>query len=357
MKREENKNEVVENIKINPPKKLGFFKRIQVSIFKVENYGEFVLEKTKVAIQYFFKLILLVAIVTAIISTYQVHTMVTKGINYLKNEMPDFNLSDGKITFVEDTEAYDKDLDFYVRYSTSSELSDSVIKDIEKQVQNYSTAIIYLQDRIVYYNGVNYSYFKYSDLMSEYHIDITNKQNLINLIDRIGIYGIDTTCFIASFIASYLVNIINVAFDVILVFLFGMIAARFCGVNMPSTKILSLSIYSLTLSILLNMIYMIAYNLTNFYIQYFELMYILIAYIYLVAAILIIKSDVIKQKLELQKIIEVQKQVKKEIEEQKEEENKEDNKKDDTESDKKEKDKKQEEEDPILNREPDGSEI
>ena len=357
MKKEENKNEVVENIKINPPKKIGFFKRMQISIFKVENYGEFVLEKTKVAIQYFFKLILLVAIVTAIVSTYQMNTIITKGINYLKNEMPDFNFSEGKITFSEDTEAYDKDLDFYVKYSTSSELSDSLIKDLEKKVQKYSTAIIYLNDRIVYYNGINYSYFKYSDLMSEYHLDITNKQSLIDLVDKVGIYGIDTTCFIASFIASYAVNIINVAFDVILVFLFGMIVARLCGVYMPRTKILSISIYSLTLSILINLIYMIVYNFTNFYIQYFELMYILIAYIYLIAAILIIKSDVIKQKIELQKIIEVQKQVKKEIEEQKEEENKEDNKKDDKEDDKKEKDKKKEDEDPILNREPDGSEI
>ena len=356
MKKKENKNEVEENIKINPPKKIGFFKRVQISIFKVENYGEFVLEKTKVAIQYFFKLILLVAIVTSIASTYQMNIMVTKGINYLKNEMPDFNLSEGKLTFEEDTEAYDRDLDFYVKYSTSSELSDSLIKDLEKKVQKYSTAIIYLNDRIVYYNGINYSYFKYSDLMSEYHLDISNKQSVIDLVDKVGIYGIDTTCFITSFLASYIVNIINVAFDVILVFLFGMIASRICGVIIPRTKILSISIYSLTLSIMINLIYMIIYNFTNFYIPYFELMYILIAYIYLIAAILIIKSDVIKQKIELQKIIEVQKQVKKEIEEKKEEENKEDNKNDDKKDEKKD-DKKEKDEDPILNREPDGSEI
>lgn len=356
MKSKENHNEVVEKIKINPPKKMGFFKRIQVSIFKVENYGEFVLEKTKVAVQYFFKLMLLVAIVSSIATTWQIHTMVTKGFNYLKNEMPDFNLSEGKISFVENTEAYDRDLDFYVLYRADSELSDSIVQDIEKEVQKYSTALIYFQDRLVYYDGENYSYFKYADLISEYNLNISNKRDLIDVANRIGIVGADTIYFIVSFISVYVLDIISVAFDVVLVFCFGIIVARLCGVNMPTSKLLSLSIYSLTLSILLSTAYTVVYSFTNFYIEYFQIMYILVAYIYLIAAILIIKSDVIKQKLELQKIIEVQKQVKKELEEQKEDENKEDNKKDDKEDDKEE-EKGKEEEDPILNREPDGSEI
>ena len=124
---------------------------------------------------------------------------------------------------------------------------------------------------------------------------------------------------------------------------------------MPSSKVFSISIYSLTLSIVLGVVYDILSSFTNFYIDHFEIMYILIAYVYLVAAILIIKSDVIKQRLELQKIIEVQKQVKKEIEEQKEDD--EDKEKKDDEDKEKDKDKGDKEEDPVLNREPDGSEI
>ena len=322
-----------EEIKIKPPKKMSFFKRLQISIFKVENYGEFVLEKTSISVQYFFKLMLLVAIIAAIASTIQMHTIASKGYSYLKNEMPNFTLSNGKITFEADTEGYDKDLDFYVLYSTKSELSDNIINDIEKDVQKYSVALIYLQDRVIYYNGEDYFAFKYIDLLSEYNINISNKNDLVNLVDRFGIVGVDLAYFTASLISGYIVNVLTVVFDVILVLCFGIIAIRLCGVNMPFSKILSLSIYSLTLSIILSVIYTAVYTFTNFYIEYFEIMYIVIAYIYLIAAILIIKSDVIKQKLELQKIIEVQKQVKKELEEQKEEE------------------------DPILNREPDGSEI
>ena len=356
MKKEENQNEVVDNIKINPQKKLGFFKRIQISIFKVENYGEFVLEKTGIAVKYFLKLMLLVAIVAALATTIKTHTIVTKGFNYLKNEMPDFSLSDGIITFEQDTNGYDKDLDFYVLYYTKSDISDSKISDIEKEIQKYSTAIVFLRDRVVYYNGVNYSYFKYNDIITEYNLNISNRQELVNLLDKMGPFSIDLVYFIASLLSMYIVNLITVFFDIILVFCFGIIATRLCGVSMPLSKTFSLSIYSLTLSILLSLAYTVVYTFTNFYIQYFEVMYILVAYVYLIAAILIIKSDVIKQKIELQKIVEVQKQVKKEIEDEKEKEkeNKEEDKKD---NEKKDGKKKEEEDNPVLDGEPDGSEI
>lgn len=346
-----------EEIKINPPRKMGFFKRIQVSVFKVENYGEFVLEKTSVAISYFFKLMLLVAIVTAIATTIQTHKVVSKAFSYLKNEMPDFTLENGIISFEEDTVGYDEDLDFYAVFSSKSGLKDDQIEALEKDVQKYSSAIIYLQDRIVYYDGESYSAFKYSDITSEYNLDITNRYDVVKLVDSLGVAGVDTTYLLATLISSYALNIITVFFDVVLVLCFAILTTRICGVNMPALKMLSLSIYSLTLSILLSAVYSVVYTFTNFYIEYFQVMYIVVAYIYLIAAILIIKSDVIKQKLELQKIIEVQKQVKKELEEKKEEEKDKEKDKDGEKEDKKEKKKEKDEDEPVINREPDGSEI
>lgn len=348
-----------EEIKINPPRKMGFFKRIQVSIFKVENYGEFVLEKTSVAINYFFKLILIVAIITSIATTVQTHTIVSKGFSYLKNEMPDFTLQDGIISFEEDTTGYDKDLDFYAVFSSKNELSDKQIDELEKDVKKYTYALIYLQDRIIYYDGNDFSAYKYEDIMSEYKLDIKNRYDVVNMFDSLGIGGIDFAYFAATFIASYALNLVNTFFDVVLVLCFAIIASRICGVNIPALKMLSLSIYSLTLSILLSALYTVVYTFTNFYIEYFQVMYIVVAYIYIIASILIIKSDVIKQKLELQKIIEVQKQVKKEIEEQKEEDkDKEKDKEKEKDKDKEDnKEDKGEEDEPVINREPDGSEI
>ena len=101
--------------------------------------------------------------------------------------------------------------------------------------------------------------------------------------------------------------------------------------------VFNMSIYALTLSIILKIIYIVITMLTSFKIKYFEIMYIAIAYISLAAAIFLIKSDVIKQHLELMKIIEESKEKieqtitipKKDKEEKKEEkDDKEENKSD-----------------------------
>ena len=117
-----------------------------------------------------------------------------------------------------------------------------------------------------------------------------------------------------------------------------------------------ISIYALTLSIILSTIYTAVYSLTGFVIEYFNAMYLLIAYIYVIAAILIIKSDIIKQHVELQKIYKVEAQVKKELEEQKDKD-KDENEENKKENEKKGKDKDEEDDQPVINREPDGSEI
>lgn len=348
-------NEEIKEIKINNSHKKSFFKRVKDAIFKLENYGEFILEKTSVSVKYFFKLMLLVSIIITAVSTYNFNIIVTKGFNYIKNELPDFNYSEGKVEFSQDKEAYDEDLDFYTIINTKGNLNDNVEADLINKVKDYELSLVLLQDKVILIKYGQAVEYKYIDLEQQYNINTLNKEELVSILDSIVGFGIDSTYFIASLLSLYIVNIITIFVDVLLVFAFGLIISKLCGVNMPSSKVLSISIYALTLSILLSTAYSVFYSLTGFVIEYFDIMYLMVAYVYLIAAILIIKSDVIKQKMELQKIIEVQKQVKKELEEEKQEENKNSDKKEER-KDKKKTDS-EKEEDPIVNREPDGSEI
>ena len=346
-------NEEMKKIKINNPPKKGFFKRIKNAIFKLENYGEFILEKTSTSIIYFLKLMLLISIIIAAVSTYNFNTVISKGFNYIKNELPNFNYSNGKVVFDKDAEAYDKDLDLYAIINTKSIVSEGVQEELQNKVKDYESSIIFLQDKMIFTEYGQAIEYSYTDIEEQYGIKTLNKQELIEMIDSVGIMGINITYFIASILSMYIVNTITIVLDVLLVFLFGLIITKLCGVNMPSAKVLSLSIYALTLSILLSTAYSVIYSITGFYIEYFDIIYLMVAYVYLIAAILIIKSDVIKQRIELQKIIEVQKEVKKELDEKKEEQQ--EKQKEEKEEKKNEKDEK--EEDPIVNREPDGSEI
>ena len=69
-----------------------------------------------------------------------------------------------------------------------------------------------------------------------------------------------------------------------------------------------MSIFALTLPIILRIIYVALNVLANFEIKYFEVMYVAVSYISLAAAIFLIKSDVIKQHLQLMKILEESKE-------------------------------------------------
>lgn len=355
MKKNENSKEI-KFTDTNNPKRITFFNRFKRAIFNVETYGEFLLEKTSVTIKYFLMLVLIVSLILAAVSTYYFANLVEKGYNYIKSELPDFTYENGKVKFANLAEGHDKDIDLYNIINTDSELSNGVEESYKEKVKNYSHAIIFLQNKIIIFEKGNFSEFSYSEIENNYKVDIKNKADLIQILDTMGMSGINITYFVAVTFSLYLANIMTYILDILLIALFAYLTGRIIGLPLNLTKSFVISIYALTLSIILSTIYTAVYSLTGFVIEYFNAMYLLIAYIYVIAAILIIKSDIIKQHVELQKIYKVEAQVKKELEEQKDKD-KDENEENKKEDEKKGKDKDEEDDQPVINREPDGSEI
>ena len=110
---------------------------------------------------------------------------------------------------------------------------------------------------------------------------------------------------------------------------------------MRYVAIFNMSVYALTLSVILNMLYIAVNIFIPFTMEYFQVMYVAVAAIYLVAAIMILKTDFMKKQMELMKIAEAQEMVKKELEErerkQKEEKEREDRRRKDKEDEEKRK--------------------
>lgn len=329
-----------------------FFVKIKRSVFNVEKYGEYLVEKTSTALKYFFGIMLIISLVLAAVSTYHFSEIINKAYSYIKNDLPDFTYENGKINFERTVEGYDSDMDLYNIISADGELSEGVKENYKEKVKDYTYAIIFFQDGLIVQESGNFIEYSYIDIENSYGVNLKNKSELINTLDSVGVYGVNVTYFVASILSIYIANVITYITDVLMVCIFGYFVAKIVGISLTFGKTFILSIYALTLSIILSTVYSVVYSLTGFVIEYFNMMYLVISYIYIIAAILIIKSDLIKQQIELQKIYKVEEEVKKEIEEQREEESK-----DKKEEKKKEKDKKDEEEEPIINREPDGSEI
>lgn len=351
-----NESKEIKFTNTNNSHKIGFFERIKRSIFNVEKYGEFLLEKTSVSVKYFLLLTFIISIVLAAVTTYHFSKLVNKAFNYITDELPNFTYNDGVVSFDKYAEGYDEENDFYDIIDTNPKITDESVEEHIKKIKKYSSGIIFLSEEIIINQDGQIAEYKYSDIQSSLGYYIQNKDDLTGTINSIGIQGVVVTYFVAGVLATYLSNLIIYMSDILMVCVFGYLVSRIVGIPLNISKTLSLSIYAMTLSLILNVLYSVVYSFTGFVIEYFSVMYLIIAYIYIIAAILIIKSDLLKQQAELQKIYKVEAKVKKELEEQKEKgEEEQEDKKDKKE--KKKKEKEDEENDPVVGREPDGSEI
>lgn len=333
-------------------KKIDFFSRIKIAVAKLENYSMFLEEKTSIAIKYFFLIVLFLSVIMGIVETYSIMQMVGKGYQYMQDEMPDFSYENEILQFSENVNAYDEEFDFYMIADTSEDLSEEKMKEYRDEIK--SVGVILLKDKAIYKSGLQEVEYKYSDFVESYGLDTFDKARLLQEIDSIGMFGIAITIFLLIVVGVYIIQLISIFMDWIVMTIFAIIAARIFRIIMPFKAAFNISIYALTLSIILSMLYNIAYYVAGFYTEYFRLVYLLISYVYVVAAILMMKSDLLKQQVEVGKIVEVQKKVHEEMENPEETE---DEKKENKKPEKKDKNKEKNPDDNAVDGEPDGSEI
>lgn len=328
--------------------KLGFLKKLKIAIFNLEKYGQLITENLNHSIKYIAILVLICSICFSIIDTNKAMKMINKSMNYITNQMPNFEVKDGEIYLENEVYGYDEEFDIEIISIDKNNLTDSELEKFGKERKT----IILLKDKIVLNTYGTYSEYSYNYIKQSLNIEQVNKQKVIDLYNEVGgNTGISIIICISLILIYFIANSYEMLIYVLIVATFGYLVAQIGKIRIRFSTSVTLAIYSLTLSIILNLVYIIQYNFTGFEIPYFDILYLGIAYIYIVAAILIIKSDLIKQVIELQKI---QQEQQKEFEENENKDVEKNKEKEDTSNDKKENEEDSEE---TLDKEPDGSEI
>ena len=292
--------------------KKGFFKKAKLSIFNVEKYPEMAVEGVPRAISYLAKLVAVLALIVCICLIVKTTQVVNETINYIENNFPDFSYEDGILDVkTEDALNYDNDYIGKIIVDTKSE---------EKETDENFNGIIILKDKIIVKNTamMGSATYKYSEILNQMGFTKFDKQGLVQYARGTQMTSLYISVFVTVFIYAFIMYFINTFIYVLMCSVFGYFASLFAKIKMRYAAIFNMSIYAITLSTLLNAIYIAIRLFVDFDINYFEIMYVSVATIYLFAAIFIIKDDFIKQQAELMKIIEVQKQVRKEMDEKKE---------------------------------------
>lgn len=323
-------------------RKIPFFKRLKLAIFNLERYQDFALEKTSTAFKYFAKLILLFTAIICIALTYQ-YTMIAKtGIQIIKEEVPDFvfenntlSSKDENATIIEKSE---NRIDYCIVIDTNRAEDSSEFNEYTKKLNLYGIGAIFLKDKVILKTSMsnNIQSFSYETISSQYDLGSFDKQRLIEMLDGISPASAIIALYLTLVLYLFCSYFIATLLETILLFILGFFTAKIVGVKLKNTQIYNLTFYALTLPILLNAIYIPINVLTGFTVKYFQMMYTTISYIYIITSVLLIRSQIIKQQAEVDKIKEVQKEVrqdlldkeKKETDDKKEENEEEDKNKD-----------------------------
>lgn len=337
---ENNNDEQTEKVR-----KEGFFKKAWNSIIKIEKYPEMAAQGIGKAFSYICKVIAILAIVVCLGMMYQAYQMVQEGVQYLQNEFPEFSYKDGILTIQSEKPITISSENSYVGeviIDTKTE-DEKTINQYVAQVEDYGDGIIILKDQVKVKNAaimgtINY---EYKEILDQMGITEFQKQDVINYMNSSQMINFYISIFITIFVYTFAMYLLTTLSNAVFLALFGYLTTWITKIRMRFVAVFNMAVYSLTLSTILNMMYIAINIFVPFTMEYFQVMYVTVAAIYLIAAIFLLKSEYIKRQMELMKIAEAQEIVRKELEE-KEQEEKEKREREEKKKKRKEKDKKEE---------------
>ena len=334
-----------EEIVVNIPK----YKKFWISITKFERYPEMATEGVGRAFGYLAWLIFMFSIIFSISLVMKFTILARKGIDFIDNNFNEISYSEGTISI--DAVNKSATTDWGNIVINTEELSQEKLKEYETKKSYTDAEIVLLKDyALLKYNEKTLK-IEYKEVLDGFGVKNLDKATIISFLNKqLNSPKTYIGYFILIIIYLFIMYFIATLVDIFMLSLFGLITTAFAKIQIRFRAIFNMAVYSITLSMVLKLIYYIIKTFTGFNIKYFDLMYTAIAFICLTAAIFMIKSDVIKQQIELMRVIEIKKQEQekeKEEEEEKKEENKEEKKeekeeKKDNSEDKKETEKKEE---------------
>lgn len=340
----------------NKEVKIGFFKKVWYSITKIEKYPDMATQGIKKSIGYLVKGVAILTIILSLGIIYQLNNLVQEGIKYLQNEFPEFSYENGTLNVESEKELIISENNSAIGkiiIDTKTE-DEQTINQYIQNITDSGEGIVILKDKVIVRNSavVGTISYMYKDTFESMGINQFSKQDVINYVNSSQIITLYSSIVLTVFIYAFIVYLLSVLSNAILLSCFGYITTLLARIKIRYVAIFNMSIYALTLSVILNMLYIGINIFVPFSIQYFQVMYIAVAAVYLVAAILILKTEIMKQQFELMKIMETEESVRQEMKEKeqeqeqkdKEKEEKEERKKKDKEEEQKENKKKDKEE-------------
>lgn len=327
--------------------KLTFWKKLKISITDFERYQDLAAERVIKTIIYISTILLIFSLVVAGTYTYKISATISDISNYIKENIETITFKNNKLNIIPKSQEEsiiidNEDIGVMVIINTNLE-EEQQINEAINEISLTDNGILMLKDKILIKHELLKEPYEsyYKDIAEQYNINKIDKEEALALLSFDTIKPILATTFGILFIYFFIIIYVpTTLIDAIILSVFGYIVSSISRIRLKYSAIYNMAVYSLTLPIVLNLVYFIVNSFTGFTIKYFEIMYTTVATIYIAAAILMIRSDVIKKQMELTKIIEEQDRVRAELQRREEEQRQQEEK----EKQKREEDKKRQQE-------------
>lgn len=316
--------------------KMGFFKRIWYAIDKIDKYAELAADGFSKAFKYLITLVIILSIILSVGAVYKIGKQIYEISGYIKENAPEFNYKDKILSIDMQEPIINKDEKYgkiIIDTSTQTkEEDDQYINSVSEQ----ENGVIILKDRLVLKEAgkTNSTTYNYGELFEALKINEFDKNLLVEYMQGSTMLPVYFQVCLVLFIQFFVIQLINIILYIIIISMFGLLTSMILRLKLKYIAILNMTIYSITLSMLLHMIYVIVNSIFDYRIAYFEVMYMLVATIYMIAALFIIKAESNKKQQEVQKVIEVEKEVKEELKKEEEKQGEEKQKKEEEKEDK-----------------------
>lgn len=299
--------------------KINFFKKLAMSIKDLDKYDQLAIQPIRKTVGYFIKLLLLFSTILAIVYSIQIFQLGNAAKEKI-DEVPNFKYEKGELKFENNTPIILNDVTNILNgVLILPDESVETAKEATAKIKTYDSYLILNKSNFIVSMNDKRLQYDYDELLKNYSIKKFDKQELQTFIEKLDTKTLAIAFFIVFIPYLFCIYIVTIGLDICLTFIISFFTTRLARIRLKTSALINVSIYSLTLSIILYLIYSIVNMVTGFEIANFRIMYVAIAAIYSVISILIIKADFIEKQQELAKVIKEQQAIRAEFE--KEEEN------------------------------------
>ena len=271
-------------------KENSFIKELISSIRDFEKYPEMAAKPFSTVFKYIVKLLLIFTIIVTAISVYDLSKDINEGIEYFKNEIPNLSFKDNKLKLeTSDIIRIENSGLFSLIIINTNEINVEQKENYIDTVKNNYSSIVLLSEEVLINTDNGVFECSYEEVAKTYKIGDMTKQDILNYFTGTNLVMLYIGIFIMSFIYLFIAYLTSTLIDALLLGTIGYITALILKLRLKYVAMIKIAIRALTLSIILNLIYILSQALIGFEIKYFEVMYVAVAYIYIIATILMIK--------------------------------------------------------------------